>query len=66
MKAADKLIKLGHTKIAYATDVSYKPSKHGEHYSIPDRYNGYAAQMEKARLEINFIPEFFVFRYGNV
>jgi len=52
MEAADRLIKLGHKKIAYVADVSYKPSKYGEHYSIPDRYNGYAIQMEKAGLEI--------------
>jgi LacI family transcriptional regulator len=52
MEATDKLIKLGHKNIAYVTDVSYQPSKHGEHYSISDRYNGYVIQMERAGLEI--------------
>ncbi|RLD11040.1 MAG: hypothetical protein DRI44_04525 [Chlamydiae bacterium] len=52
MKAANKLIKSGHKNIAYVTDVSYQISKYGEHYSMPDRYNGYAAQMENAGLKI--------------
>ncbi|MCK5851514.1 LacI family DNA-binding transcriptional regulator [bacterium] len=52
MEAANKLIKSGHKNIAYVTDVSYQPSKFGEHYSIPDRYEGYKIKMKKAGLEI--------------
>lgn len=55
MKAAGKLLKSGHKNIAYVTDVSYQISKYGEHYSMPDRYNGYAAAMKKAKLKIHKI-----------
>ena len=51
IEATDKLIKLGHKNIAYITDISYQPSKFNEHYSIFDRYDGYAYAMKKADLK---------------
>ncbi len=51
MEATNKLIELGHKRIAYITDVSYQTSKFGEHYSISDRYEGYARAMKKAGLK---------------
>ncbi len=53
--ATRKLIKLGHKNIAYVTDVSYRPTLLGEHYSIQDRFGGYAEEMKKAGLKPNKI-----------
>jgi len=55
VEAAGKLIKLGHKNIAYVTDVSYSQNLFGEHYSMSDRYKGYALEMKKNNLEIHKI-----------